>query len=139
MQGYPKHIGTGQDLLNCLALVQTGQLEAADLKADLEAVQARAWLRLPVVVLADDRKSVTLRYCSEATVGSAISTGAKITGLTVVTDEDGSPAETVLTFSRALPEGTTEVYIRNPVDPYEALGTTEENVRSIMEVLRNYE
>ena len=39
MKGFPKKIATGNDLYNCLSLVQAGELPANELSAAIEAVE----------------------------------------------------------------------------------------------------
>lgn len=138
MNGYPKAIGTGQDLYNCLALVQSGNLKAADLRQTLDAIDARKWIHCSVVSISDDRKTVTVRYCNEADEGQAISTGAKIVTVEHICEEK-EPSETKITLSEALPAGKNEVYIPAAASPLEELGITQDKLNGISEVLKQYE
>ena len=139
MKGYPKTIGTGRDLLNLLQLVQAGELEAADLKASIEALKACAWQTVPVLEVSADRKTVTVRYCAEAEKGKVTASGAKIVEVEHLNDEEGEPEKTVLTMSAAIPARSTAVLIPAALDPLEKIGTDEATTNSILEVLKSYE
>lgn len=176
MKGFPKKIATGQDLFNCLALVQTGELPATELSAAIEAIEEREYITVPVLEVSEDRKTVVINGCAEATTGAKVQNGysttisaaAKLEAATLeggttqsgklaldggkgtaVLEEAGAAEEDTsaemqaerltVTLSRALPEDATVLKIAAAVSPYDVLGVTADEVKSIKGVLKNYE
>lgn len=150
MKGFPKTIGTGQDLFNCLAMVQAGELAAADLKNTIEAIEARAYIPCPIGAISEDRKTVTINYCPEAQAAQAVNTATagctistvehkKVSTGTEGTGSETGPNQTIVTLSAALGAGETVLKIPAPTSPYTALGITQKQINSIMEVLDKYE
>lgn len=138
MKGFPKTIGTAQDVENCLELVRSGTLEASDLIGVLEAIEASGYLHCPIVAISDDRKQVTIRYCFEAKTG--IAGNVIINAIQHEDDPDASggmnsgAAFTVLALEAALP--AAETVIKIPIaDPFAAMGMTRARLREIREVL----
>lgn len=72
MKGTPKRIATGKDLLNCLALVQAGEMPADDLSKHIEAIEQQEFVRLPIASLSEDRKTAIMAACPEITEGAAV-------------------------------------------------------------------
>jgi hypothetical protein len=150
MKGFPKTIGTGQDLFNCLAMVQAGELAAADLKNTIEAIEAQKYIYCPIVSISEDRKAVTINYCHEVQTSQAVNTATAGCTISAVehkrvntgTQEDENetvPNQTIVTLSAALGAGETVLKIPAPVSQYTALGITQEQINSIKVVLDKYE
>ncbi|UZT82152.1 hypothetical protein [Caproicibacterium sp. BJN0003] len=146
MKGFPKTIGTGQDLFNCLAMVQAGELAAVDLKNAIEAIEAQAYIPCPIGSISEDRKTVTINYCPEAQASQAINTATsgctvsavehkKVSGGTEDAGSETGPNQTIVTLSTALGVGETVLKIPAPTSPYAALGITQEQIDSIKVVL----
>jgi hypothetical protein len=72
MKGFPKTMATNADLLNCLALVQAGELHAADLTAAVAAIEEREYITIPILEMSTDRKTVIVADCAELAAGVAI-------------------------------------------------------------------
>ena len=150
MKGFPKTIGTGQDLFNCLAMVQAGELAAADLKSAISGIEARKYIPCPIVAISDDRKTVTINYCPEAKASQAIDTA--IIGCIISTVEhktvstgagstgsESGPNQTIITLSAALGTGETVLKIPATTSPLTVLGITQDQIKSIKVVLDKYE
>ena len=105
----------------------------------------------PVIELSEDRKTVTIMYCAEVEEGQKIKNGAvypTVQGIKIVhinkdTGEEQTAAEsmetgqnndivhTVLSISKALNMGSTEIGIPAEVTFYDRLGITEEEVEAM--------
>lgn len=79
MRGYPKHIATGADLYNCLALVQAGDLSAIALSESLAAIEEQQYITVPILSMSEDRKTVAIRSCLDATEGAEIKSSTATT------------------------------------------------------------
>ncbi len=146
MKGFPKAIKTGQDFFNCLALMQAGQLSAAALREAITAVERRAYIACPLMSVSEDRKTVTVCYCSEAQAGAVTGNGTnnKIVTVEHVAGEGGgmggdTPDTSVITLSKALAVGETALCVPAPVSPFDEMGLTEEQLNSMKVVLLQYE
>jgi hypothetical protein len=148
MKGFPKAIGTGQDLLNCLALVQAKELAADDLKNAIAGIEAQAFITCPIVAVSGDRKTVTINYCPEAQDAQTINSAAGCT-ITAVNHQasgtngaggsENTPDQSVITLSAALGTDETALKIPSPASPLAALGITQDQLNSIKGVLKQYE
>ena len=70
MKGFPKVLKTAQDVKNCKAMVDAGQLQAADLLEAIEAIENQNFIICPIRELSEDKKTVTVTYCNEAERGA---------------------------------------------------------------------
>jgi len=154
MKGFPKVIKTKSDLVNTHKLVLRGRLEKEDWLAAVEKLENQNWILCPVIELSEDRKTVTLMFCNEAAEGQKVKNGAvypTIQGVETVevekdtTDTENTATEgqeaaagqnntithTVLTLSKALNIGTTEIGIPAAVTFYDRLGITEAEVEEM--------
>lgn len=187
MKGFPKKIATGNDLYNCLSLVQAGEIPASDLSAAIEAVEERQYIAVPVVEISEDRKTVVINPCAEVAAGAKV----KNTYTTTIKEAQKANAEAVLsafkqiaeeafdklgdlfdkigidldvlipdksaensdtsesgaeqnkelmivTLSRAMGEGEKVLKVLSDVSPFEVLGISADEVKSIKGVLKNY-
>lgn len=144
MKGYPKRIKTKEDYYNCLAMVQAGELAAAGLKEALDALEKRRYISCNILQISRNRKEVTVLYCTEAKVGAAFIAGeatGEVTAVTNVQAAQGSDEQSVtkLGLSAAVPQDVTAVEVMNSVDVLARVGMTEDDIRAIREVLKNYE
>jgi hypothetical protein len=138
LKGFPKTIGTGNDLLNLLALVQAKELSAENLNDVIAKIEARGYIPCPILAVSDDRQTVTVTYCTEAQCSQEVGDGCTITAVSHETSEGGLddvPDKTVITLSTALGETIAQLPIPSPFDPYDALGITQGTIDSIKGVL----
>jgi hypothetical protein len=152
MKGIAKVIGTGQDLLNSLEVVQ-GAPEAeraglaAELAARVAAIEERGYICVPVLQVGDDRQTVTIRAGGEIAVGSPIrgADGAAVSEISEIAApqdaEDGTEPEVWLSvrLTAALPEGAEALCFASPINPLDELGITPETFAAVKEVLKSYE
>jgi len=177
MKGFPKKIATGNDLYNCLSLVQAGELPANELSAAIEAVEERQYIAVPIVEISEDRKTVVINHCAEVAAGvkvknnytttikeaqrahaeavlsafKQIAEGAfdKLGDLfdkigvdlgSLLPDIGGGNAEElmIVSLSRAMEEGEKVLKVLSDVSPFEVLGISADEVKSIKGVLKNY-
>lgn len=158
MKGFPKVIKTRSDLVNTHKLVMRGSLKKEDWLAAVEKLENQNWITCPVMELSEDRKTVTVMYCAEVAEGQKIKNGAVYPTVaaikTVEVDKDtNEPVEavaegqeaatdpavgqntnityTILTLSKALNLGTTDIGIPAAVTYYDRLGITEEEVEAM--------
>lgn len=188
MKGFPKKIATGNDLYNCLSLVQAGELPASELTAAIEAVEERQYITVPILEISEDRKTAVIHPCAEAASGARVKNnytttikdaqhqkaeavlaafkqiaegttdalddifnklgfdiGTLIPGLGESAEEQEAEAgqqETelmIVTLSRAVEEGEKALKILADTSPFEALGISSDEIKSIKGVLKNYE
>lgn len=158
MKGFPKVIKTRSDLVNTHKLVKRGRLKKEDWLAAVEKLENQNWITCPVMELSEDRKTITIMFCAEVAEGQKIKNGAVYPTVaaieTVEVDKDtNEPVEavtegqeaatdpaagqnnnityTILTLSKALNLGTTEIGIPAAVTYYDRLGITEEEVEAM--------
>ena len=93
MRGYPKRIATGEDLYNCLAMVQAGEFPAADLSDTIAAIEERKFTTVPIVSLSEDRKTAVINACSDAAKGAKID-ATTATTISAVKTDTGTVIET---------------------------------------------
>ena len=148
MEGFPKAIGTGQDLFHCLAMVQAGQLRAEDLKSAIGGIEAQEYISCPIQAISEDRKTVTVNYCAEAKVSQTVNgmqdcaitaVENQKTGTDVSSSAENIPNQTVVIISAALGTDETSLRIPAPTSPLAALGITQDQLNSIKGVLKQYE
>lgn len=157
MKGFPKVIKTRSDLVNTYKLVKKGSLEKEDWLAAVEKLENQNWITCPVIELSEDRKTVTIMFCAEVAEGQKIKNGAVYPTVASVeaaevdkdtnepveaaaegTESTDTAAEqnntithTILTLSKALNMGTTEIGIPAAVTYYDRLGITKEEVEAM--------
>ena len=122
MKGFPKKIATGNDLYNCLSLVQAGELPANELSAAIEAVEERQYIAVPIVEISEDRKTVVINPCAEVAAGVKVKNNYT----------------TTIKEARAMEEGEKVLKVLSDVSPFEVLGISADEVKSIKGVLKNY-
>lgn len=66
MKGFPKVLKTKEDYYNCLAMVASGELAAADLLAKIESAENQRYIECGVAAVEEEKKAVTVYYCDEA-------------------------------------------------------------------------
>ena len=74
MKGFPKVLKTKEDYYNCLAMVASGELAAADLLAKIESAENQRYIECGVAAVEEEKKAVTVYYCDEAAVGAGSNT-----------------------------------------------------------------
>ena len=144
MKGYPKMLNTKEDYLNCLAMVQAGELEAAGLQEALDALEKQRYIETRIMSASDDRKQVTVMYCAEAAKGAAFYSGevkGTVTAATSVMSADNNeePSTTTFTLSAAVPKDAVTISVMNSVDILANVGMTEDDITAIKGVLAQYE
>lgn len=143
MKGFPKVLKTAQDVKNCRTLVAAGELEAADLLEAISVIENQNFITCPVVDLSEDRKTVTVMYCSEAAAEGKVTAGGVTATIQTVEHLNGEPDEegkvekekTAITLSRAIAAGSASLKIHNTPSVYEALDITEDEMNQIKEEL----
>ena len=136
MIGFPKNIKTKADLVNTYKLVLKGKLKKEDWLIAVEKLENQNWIMCPVLFMSEDRKTVTLNFCNEAKPGKKILNGTITPTINDISTEEEMETgkkvkHTILTLSRALLTGTTEIGIPAAVTFYERLGITEEEVEAM--------
>jgi hypothetical protein len=144
MKGFPKILGTGADLLNCLAMVQAGALDKDDLTQAIAAIEEREYITIPIFDTSNGRKTVVVMDCGELAAGVGVKN--TVEGTTIVTVErqeqdpeaapDNTPSYATVTLSKALSADMSVLKITAPADPYESLGVDRSEVNAIKEVLK---
>lgn len=151
MKGFPKVIKTKSDLVNTFKLVKRGSLEKEDWLAAVEKLENQNWIMCPVIELSEDRKTVTIMYCAEVATSQKIKNGAvypTVQGVETVhinkdtgevqtaaegqeTGQNNDIVHTILSLSKAVNTGTTEIGVPAAVTFYDRLGITEEEVEAM--------
>lgn len=159
MKGFPKVIKTKSDLVNTFRMAKEGKLKKADWLAAVEKLENQNWITCPVVTLSEDRKTVAIMYCAEVELGQKIKNGAAypaIAGVKVeevnkdtlntktaqetaesenkaalAAGQESTATYTVLTLSKAVVIGTTEIGVPAPFSFYDRLGITKEEVETM--------
>lgn len=139
MRGLPKVLKTAQDVRNCKAMVDAGQLQATELKEMIEALENQNFIVCPILELSEDKKTVTVTYCSEAGVGVKATAGNVTAVIRSVEYIDGEPdgtgktekEKTKITLSRAIADGSDVIKIKSDSSVYDALGMDAEELEAI--------
>ena len=139
MRGLPKVLKTAQDVRNCKAMVDTGQLQAAELQDMIEALENQNFIGCPIRELSEDKKTVTVTYCSEAGVGTKVITGNVTAVIRSVEHIDGEPdgsgktekEKTKITLSKAIVAGYDVIKIVGEPSVYDVLGMDAEELEAI--------
>mgnify|MGYP000348508162 CR=1 FL=1 len=138
MKGFPKVLKTAQDVKNCKAMVDAGQLQATDLLEAIEAIENQNFIICPIRELSEDKKTVTVTYCNEAAAGAKVTAGGVTATVQSVEHIDGEPdgsgktekEKTKITLSRAIAASSETIKIANTPSVYETLGMTEEELEA---------
>lgn len=139
MKGFPKVLKTAQDVKNCKDMVDAGQLQAADLLEAIEAIENQNFIICPIRELSEDKKTVTVTYCSEAAAGAKVTAGGVTATIQSVEHIDGESdgsgkaekEKTKITLSRTIAAGSEAIKITNTPSVYDTLGMTEEELETI--------
>lgn len=144
MKGFPKTLKTKEDYYNCLAMVATGELLAADLLKKVESLEKQRYIQCAVVSAEAEKKTVTVYYCDEAAPGMAFKVGdisGTITGVSHIRTEEAAAGEegndrTVLTLSKSISMENTVIQLENAVA---VAGMTTDDITALKGVLKQYE
>lgn len=145
MKGFPKTLKTKEDYYNCLAMVASGELAAADLLEKIENVEKQRYIQCAIVETAGEKKAVTVYYCDEAAVGmkfAASSVTGTITAVTHIQSEEAQAAgdeandRTALTLSKAVGADNAVISLETAVT---VAGMTTDDITALKGVLRQYE
>ena len=143
MKGYPSNFNTKEDYYNCLTLVQAGELEAEGLKDALNALEEQRYIHTTILSRSADKKEVSIMFYTEVTVGTAFYCGNVIGTVksTVAKHnaKDDEPDTMKLTLSDAISDEETRVHIISNVDNLALVGMTEDDIKAIKGVLKQYE
>jgi hypothetical protein len=141
MKGFPKKLETGDDIKNCLDLVNAGKLEKADLHSALLAIEKQNYINAPIRALSDDRKTATIGYCNEAAAGGAFVAGSLTGTIKTVTHIEGKADPVTgekkletsdILLSRAITAGTELLQIVTSPDIYGQFGYTAEDFTALI-------
>lgn len=149
MKGFPKGINTAEDLFNCLAMVQAGQLQADDLKRCIASIENRKFISVPILSMNTDRKEIKTTYCAEAQEGQTALVAAVSCKIVAVQAEQAEADDalgdaekisfTKIMLNKAAPAEALTIGIPSPIDPLADIGITEDQLNSIKVVLNQYE
>lgn len=156
MVGFPKVLKTKADIVNTFKLVQKGKLKAKDWLAAIEKLENTNYIFCPILEMTEDRKTVTIMYCSEISEGDKVKAGnltatanavehtevdtdsADDTDSTDATEDTETAAEstsasntvthTIITLSRAIAADTETIGVPAAVTFYDRMGITEDEV-----------
>lgn len=101
MKGFPKVLKTKEDYYNCLAMVASGELAAADLLAKIESAENQRYIECGVAAVEEEKKAVTVYYCDEAAVGMKFVAGdvsGTVQGVTHIQTRGGKRQNSPYTF-----------------------------------------
>lgn len=144
MKGFPKTLKTKEDYYNCLAMVASGELAAADLLAKIESAERQRYIQCAVVSVEEEKKAVTVHYCDEAAVGTKYEAGGVSGTVQAVTHLQTKEAEagqqgndaTALTLSKAVPADCTVIALERTAT---VAGMTADDITALKGVLKQYE
>lgn len=145
MKGFPKVLKTKEDYYNCLAMVASGELAAADLLAKIESAENQRYIECGVATVEEEKKAVTVYYCDEAAVGMKFVAGdvsGTVQGVThIQTDEAAAAGEagndrTALTLSKAVKAGCKVIALERTDT---VAGMTTDDIAALKGVLKQYE
>lgn len=143
MKGYPKQLKSKADYFNCLAMVQAGELEAAGLTEALDALEKSRYITTGILET-PAANQVLIMFCNEAAAGAGFISGdlrGTVKEVAHNTTEDiNGPDTTLLTLDTEITAGANEISVFNGAsDVLARVGITEEEIKAIREVLKNYE
>ena len=133
MKGFPKVLKTKEDYYNCLAMVASGELAAADLLAKIESAENQRYIECGVAAVEEEKKAVTVYYCDEAAVGMKFVAGdvsGTVQGVThIQTDEAAAAGEAGKTGCKVIALERTDT----------VAGMTTDDIAALKGVLKQYE
>ena len=144
MKGFPKVLKTKEDYYNCLAMVASGELKAADLLAKIESAENQRYIECGVAAVEEEKKAVTVYYCDEAAVGMKFVAGdvsGTVQGVThIQTDEAAAAGEagndrTALTLSKAVKAGCKVIALERTDT---VAGMTTDDIAALKGVLKQF-
>ena len=108
-------------------------------KEAIEAIENQNFIICPIRELSEDKKTVTVTYCSEAAAGAKVTAGGVTATIQSVEHIDGEPdgsgkaekEKTKITLSRTIAAGSEAIKITNTPSVYDTLGMTEEELETI--------
>lgn len=144
MKGFPKTLKTKEDFYNCLAMVTSGELAAADLLAKIESTEKQRFIQCAVVKVDEEKKAVTVNYCDEVKVGTKYEAGGVSGTVQAVTHLKTKEAEemqqgndrTALTLSKAITADCTVIALERTET---VAGMTTDDIAALKGVLKQYE
>ena len=145
MKGFPKVLKTKEDYYNCLAMVASGELAAADLLAKIESAENQRYIECGVAAVEEEKKAVTVYYCERGSGRYEIRSGRRIRtvqGVThIQTDEAAAAGEagndrTALTLSKAVKAGCKVIALERTDT---VAGMTTDDIAALKGVLKQYE
>lgn len=141
MKNLPRNLNTKQDILNCFELVKTNgeEYSASEFLELLKTLRNRNYIIALIDEISNDRKTVTLKYCAEATVDGKVQSGNATLTIKSVEHIDGEPDDqgvvskesTKVVLSGALADNYTHLYIENANSIYDILDITKEEFDTI--------
>lgn len=145
MKGFPKTLSTKEDYYNCLAMVASGELTAADLLEKIESLERQRYIQCAIIEAEEEKKAATIYYCDEAAVGMAFVSGDVHGTVTAVThmqsDEQAATGEqgndrTVLTLSKGIAADSVVIGLQTTD---KVAGMTADDITALKGVLKQYE
>ena len=130
MKGFPKVLKTKEDYYNCLAMVASGELAAADLLAKIESAENQRYIECGVAAVEEEKRAVTVYYCDEAAVGMKFVAG-DVSGTV-----QGGNDRTALTLSKAVKAGCKVIALERTDT---VAGMTTDDIAALKGVLKQYE
>ena len=137
MKGFPKVLKTKEDYYNCLAMVASGELAAADLLAKIESAENQRYIECGVAAVEEEKKAVTV--CMKFVAGDVSGTVQGVTH--IQTDEAAAAGEagndrTALTLSKAVKAGCKVIALERTDT---VAGMTTDDIAALKGVLKQYE
>ena len=145
MKGFPKTLRTKEDYYNCLAMVASGELTAADLLEKIESLEKQRYIQCAVIEVAAEKKAVTIHYCDEAAVGMKFVAGAVTGTVTAVAHAKSAEAEaageqgndkTALTLSKSIDAANGLIGLETTD---KVAGMNTDDINALKGVLKQYE
>lgn len=139
MKGLPKRLATADDIRNCYAMTQTGEIEKSDLLEAMEELESQNYIHCPIREISSDGKTVTVGYCAEAAVGAEAIVGDKTVTIRSVNHIEGESEQgmgpsyetTEIGVSAKVSADATVIDVTGPYNIYDDLGITKEEFDEI--------
>ncbi len=139
MKGLPKRFATADDIRNCHALANAGELSKSELLEAMEELEEQNYIHCPIRDISGDAKTITIGYCAEANEGDEAIVGNKTVTLKSVTHIEGEGEEgmdagyetTELGLSAKAPSDADMVRVKAPYNIYDQLGMEKEEFDEI--------
>ncbi len=145
MKGLPKRFATADDIRNCYALVQSGEIERADLLEAMEELERQNYICCPIREISSDFKTVTVGYCAEASEGSEAIVGNRAVTIESINHIPGEAQEgmdagfekTEIELSAEVAADAICIDVTAPYNIYDQLGITKAEFDEIKAALAN--